>query len=98
MARATSRADKLGRRRDGWTGPGAAVLAEGGAVWVATRARLWKWSAEQLRLASADEEFGVQISQSPQRQGPLRQSATRRAAAVDVQREGSPPEDAWGRA
>eukprot|EP00959_Pyramimonas_sp_CCMP1952_P450421 9430939-Pyramimonas_sp.AAC.1 len=87
MARATSRADNLGRRRDGWAGPGAVVLAEGGAVWVAMRARLWKCSAEQLRLASAGEEFGIQISQSPQWQDLLRQLATRRAAAVDVQQE-----------
>eukprot|EP00959_Pyramimonas_sp_CCMP1952_P267037 5583242-Pyramimonas_sp.AAC.1 len=48
MTRSSSRADALGRRRDGWCGPGAVVLAQGGTVWVAVRARLWKCSAEQL--------------------------------------------------
>eukprot|EP00959_Pyramimonas_sp_CCMP1952_P103175 2157943-Pyramimonas_sp.AAC.1 len=39
FSRTSSRADALGRRRDGWTGPGVVVLAEGGStVWVAARA------------------------------------------------------------
>eukprot|EP00959_Pyramimonas_sp_CCMP1952_P264105 5522632-Pyramimonas_sp.AAC.1 len=35
FSRTSSRADALGRRRDGWTGPGVVVLSEGGTVWAA---------------------------------------------------------------
>eukprot|EP00959_Pyramimonas_sp_CCMP1952_P221324 4626727-Pyramimonas_sp.AAC.1 len=35
FSRTSSRADALGRRRDGWCGPGVVVLSEGGTVWVA---------------------------------------------------------------
>eukprot|EP00959_Pyramimonas_sp_CCMP1952_P058155 1214101-Pyramimonas_sp.AAC.1 len=84
----SSRADALGRRRAGWTGPGAVVLAEGGTVWVAVRARLWKCSAEQIRLASPEEEYGLQLAEDPRWQDLLQAAQARRVTAVDVQRDG----------
>eukprot|EP00959_Pyramimonas_sp_CCMP1952_P195397 4085965-Pyramimonas_sp.AAC.1 len=95
FSRTSLRGDSLGKRRDGWAGPGVVVLAEGTTIWVAMRTRLWKCSVEQVRLASSDEELGIQIAQSPQWAELLRQAQTRRAAAVDVQREGAPPDEAW---
>eukprot|EP00969_Alexandrium_andersonii_P141162 6241754-Alexandrium_andersonii.AAC.1 len=64
------------------------------------RARLWKCAADQCRPATADEALGAQML-SEESLAALRQQARGVAAAapaaVDVEREGSPPEEAWRR-
>ncbi|CAE7224945.1 RE2 [Symbiodinium sp. CCMP2592] len=82
-------------QRARWSGPGLVLLHQGTTVWVAMRARLWKCNVDQVRPASSTEALGIEIVNSQQYQELLRNMEGKRAGAVDVAREGSPPEDAW---
>jgi len=84
--------------RSRWVGPGMVVLQRGGTVWVAMRSRLWKCSADQVRPASADEEAATALLQDPTFQELWKQANNNaNTGAVDVHREGPPPEEAWSR-
>ena len=61
------------------------LLHTGTTVWVAMRARLWKCNVDQVRPASATEAVGVEV----------KDMCGKRAGAVDVAKEGTPPEDTW---
>lgn len=76
-------------------GPGLVILQTGHTVYVAVRSRLWKCNVDQLRPANEMEELGMQVVESRQYQDLLQQMQQQRHGAVDVEREGPPPEDAW---
>ena len=82
-------------QRARWSGPGLVLLHQGTTVWVAMRARLWKCNVDQVRPANSTEALGVEVVNSLQYQDLLKNMEGKRAGAVDVSREGAPPEDAW---
>eukprot|EP00439_Symbiodinium_sp_Y106_P022367 s729_g2.t1 len=86
---------RRGPLRARWSGPGLVLLHHGTTVWVAMRARLWKCNVDQVRPASSTEALGVEVVNSLQYQDLLKNLGGKRAGAVDVTAEGSPPEDAW---
>ena len=79
--------------RDRWVGPGLVVVANNSTVYVGMRARLWRCSPEQLRLAHPAEELGHHLASDPSMSELLRRvlSATT-AGAINVAREGPPSE------
>lgn len=81
--------------RSRWTGPGIVVLQHSHTVWVSMRTRLLKCSSDQLRPATHFESLGADLSQSGEIQELLQQVKSSRASAVDVQSEGSPPDEAF---
>ena len=91
------RTSKTATVRSRWVGPGVVVLQNGHTVYVAVRSRLWKCNVDQLRPANEMEELGMQVVQSRQYQDLLQQMQQQRLGAVDVEREGPPPPDAWRR-
>ena len=82
-------------QRSRWSGPGLVLLHSGTTVWVAMRARLWKCNVDQVRPASATEAMGVEVINSEHYQELLKSMQGKRAGAVDVEKEGAPPEDSW---
>ena len=91
------RTSKTATVRSRWVGPGVVILQNGHTVYVAVRSRLWKCNVDQLRPANEMEELGMQVVQSRQYQDLLQQMQQQRQGAVDVEREGPPPPDAWRR-
>ena len=89
------RLSKNGNSRHRWVGPGLVILQNGHTVYVAMRSRLWKCNVDQLRPASPTEELGMQVIQSAQYKDLLQQMQKQRQGAVDVEREGPPPPEAW---
>ena len=89
------RTSKTATVRSRWVGPGLVILQTGHTVYVAVRSRLWKCNVDQLRPANEMEELGMQVVESRQYQELLQQMQKQRHGAVDVEREGPPPEDAW---
>ena len=71
------------------------LLHQGTTIWIAMRARLWKCNVDQVRPANSTEALGVEIMNSMQYRELLRNLEGKRAGAVDVAKEGTPPEDAW---
>jgi len=84
-----------GSERARWVGPGLVILQNGHTVYVAMRSRLWKCNTDQLRPATATEEMGMQVVLTDQYKDLLQQMRGQRAGAVDVAREGAPPDAAW---
>ena len=84
-----------GSDRARWVGPGLVILQNGHTVYVAMRSRLWKCNTDQLRPATSTEELGMQVILSDQYRDLLQQMRGQRAGAVDVAREGVPPDAAW---
>ena len=77
-----------------WVGPGLVVMNSQGIVWVAMRTRLWRCTAEQLRPAFPSEVLGSQLSSDPSLADLIRRvTSNTRAGAVDVTKEGPPPEE-----
>ncbi|CAE7645030.1 GIP [Symbiodinium sp. CCMP2592] len=77
-----------------WVGPGLVVLQTKSLVWVAMRTRLWRCAPEQLRSADPSEMMGRQLATDPSLGELLRQvTAGSQAKAVDVAREGPPPQE-----
>ena len=73
-----------------WVGPGLVVLQTKSLM----RTRLWRCGPEQLRPADPSEMMGRQLATDPALGELLRQvTAGSQAKAVDVAREGPPPED-----
>ena len=81
--------------RNRWVGPGIVVLSNNNTVYVGMRSRLWRCSAEQIRPALPSEILGKDLASDPALSSLLRKviSGTR-AGAVDVIKEGPPPQDA----
>ena len=77
-------------QRARWSGPGLVLLHQATTIWVAMRARLWECNVDQVRPANSTEAMGVEIVNSQQYQELLKNMR-----AVDVAREGTPPEEAW---
>ena len=86
-----------GGERARWIGPGLVILQNGHTVYVAMRSRLWKCNTDQLRPANEAEELAMQVITSEQYKDLLQQMQGQRTGAIDVAREGSPPEEAWRR-
>ena len=76
-------------------GPGIVIMQNGHTVYVAVRSRLWKCNTDQLRPASQTEEMAMQVIASRQYRDLLGQMQKQRSGAVDVEREGAPPPEAW---
>ena len=89
------RLSKAGNGRHRWVGPGLVILQNGHTVYVAMRSRLWKCNVDQLRPATQTEELGMEVIQSMQYKDLLQQMQKQRQGAIDVEKEGPPPEDAW---
>ena len=89
------RASRAAVTRSRWVGPGIVILQNGHTVYVAVRSRLWKCNCDQLRPASQAEELGMQVVASRQYQDLLEQMQKQRHGAIDVEREGTPPPEAW---
>ena len=54
------------------------------------------WSTEQIRLASSTEEAAAELMDTREMREVLQQGERgQRAGAVDVEREGLPPDEAW---
>lgn len=81
--------------RSRWVGPGIVIMQNGHTVYVAVRSRLWKCNTDQLRPASQTEEMAMQVIASRQYRDLLGQMQKQRSGAVDVEREGTPPPEAW---
>ena len=81
--------------RSRWTGPGVVVMQHSHTVWVSMRSRLLKCSSDQLRPATHFESLGADLSQTGEIQELLQQVRSSRAGAVDVQSEGTPPQEAF---
>ena len=81
--------------RSRWTGPGLVVMQDGHSVWVSMRSRLLKCNSDQLRPASHEESLGAELLKSGEIQDLTSQLSSHRAGAVDVAKEGTPPEEAW---
>ena len=77
-------------QRSRWTGPGLVIMQKGHTVWVAMRARLWKCNVDQVRPATATEAMGIEVVQEL-----LKDATGKRAGALDVEKEGPPPDDAF---
>ena len=84
-----------GTERARWVGPGLVILQNGHTVYVAMRSRLWKCNSDQLRPASSTEELAMEVVTSGQYRDLLQQMQGQRTGAIDVAREGTPPDDAW---
>jgi len=84
-----------GGERARWVGPGLVILQNGHTVYVAMRSRLWKCNTDQLRPATQPEEMAMQVIESRQYKDLLKQMQGQRTGAVDVEREGIPPDHAW---
>ena len=81
--------------RSRWVGPGLIVLANNSTIYVGMRTRLWRCSPEQLRAAHPMEELGHHLAQDSSAAEVLRRVLSGApAGAVDVRREGPPPEGA----
>jgi hypothetical protein len=81
--------------RDRWVGPGLVVLANNGTVFVGMRSRLWRCSSEQLRPALPSEILGKDLASDPGLALLLRKVISgARAGAIDVVKEGPPPDHA----
>ena len=81
--------------RSRWTGPGLVALQQGHTVWVSMRSRLLKCNSDQLRQANHKEAVGAELQRSGEIRDLLLQSKAHRAGAVDVSKEGTPPQEAW---
>jgi len=88
----TASGKELGLQRDRWVGPGLVVLQAGHTVWVAMRARLWKCSSEQVRLASHPEALGAELLDDKALE-PILRAVSRGdyTSGVNVAREAPPP-------
>ena len=73
------------------------ALQQGHTVWVSMRSRLLKCNSDQLRPANHEEAVGAELQRSGEIRELLLQSKAHRAGAVDVSREGTPPQEAWDR-
>jgi len=90
---ASSSSNHLTRSR--WTGPGVVILQSGHTVWVSMRARLWKCNSDQLRAATHFESIGADMARTGELREVVAQTQHSRTGAVDVAREGPPPDEAW---
>ena len=81
--------------RSRWVGPGLVIMQSGHSVWISMRSRIWKCSSDQLRSASSAESIGAELMGSSELEDILTQTRAKRAGAVDVESEGSPPSNAW---
>ena len=79
-----------------WVGPGLVIMQDGHSVWVSMRSRLWKCCSDQLRAANHLESLGAELANSDELSEVLAQAKSKRAGAVDVESQGSPPDEAWG--
>ena len=85
-----------GLLRDRWVGPGVVALHSGGTVWVGMRSRLWKCSAEQVRMATHPESLGAELIMQGALGNMIQQVARGSPnVGLDVVREGPPPPEAW---
>ena len=72
------------------------IKQAGHTVWVAMRSRLWRCNVDQIREAVESESLGADLLRTIDAKELLRQTNPGpRAGAVDVQREGTPPDGAW---
>lgn len=78
-----------------WTGPGLVVQQHSHTVWVSMRSRIWKCSSDQLRPANQAETIGAEMMDAQELKDILTQVKGKRAAAIDVQSEGPPPQEHW---
>ena len=78
-----------------WVGPGLVVQQLNHSVWVAMRSRIWKCSSDQLRPANDAEALGAEMLNSGELQAILQNTKSKRASAIDVGAEGSPPPEAF---
>ena len=76
-------------------GPRLVIVANNSTVYVGMRSRLWRCSPEQLRAAHSAEEMGYHLASEGQLGELLRRvTSGTPAGAVNVAREGPPPEGA----
>ena len=81
--------------RSRWVGPGLVIIQDGHSVWVSMRSRIWKCSSDQLRAANHMESLGAELIGNEELSDVLEQVKGKRAGAVDVESEGTPPSEAW---
>ena len=79
--------------RSRWIGPGIVVLQAGHSVWVSMR--FLKCNSDQLRSASSHETLGAELARAGELAEVIQQTRSGKTGAIDVAREGSPPEEAW---
>ena len=81
--------------RNRWVGPGVVVLANNQTIYVGMRSRLWRCTSEQLRPALPSEILGKDLASDPALASLLRKVISgSRTGAVDVTKEGPPPDSA----
>lgn len=81
--------------RDRWVGPGVVLLCNNSTVYVAMKSRLWRCGVGQLRAALPAEVLGRELASDPGLTELLRQVTSGvHTGAVDVSREGPPPQHA----
>eukprot|EP00435_Cladocopium_sp_Y103_P028637 s478_g7.t1 len=80
--------------RNRWVGPGLVVLDNNGTTYVAMRSRLWRCSSSQLRAALPSEILGKDLASDPGLAALLQRVVSGvRPGAVDVAKEGPPPQE-----
>ena len=80
--------------RSRWVGPGIVLLQAGHTVWVSMRSRLLKCNSDQLRPATSHETIGAELARAGELSEVIQQTRAGKTGAIDVAREGSPPDEA----